>query len=90
MDMLPVGQAVDLGSISLSMSTSFLGELTERITGILTLSIWQGETKIFEERGSISILAFNEWSGLAILPEMTAAFVTPNHPVISEYSSNCS
>lgn len=83
-DVLPAGQSIDLGVIHLQMSASFLGELSERITGTLTLTIWQGETEIFQERGSISVLAFDEWSGLAILPEMTAAFVTPNHPNVSQ------
>ncbi|MGG1555136.1 DUF3320 domain-containing protein [Paenibacillus ferrarius] len=83
-DVLPVGQSVDLGAIHLQMSASFLGALSERINGTLTLSIWQGESEIFQERGSISVLAFDEWSGLAILPEMTAAFVTPNHPEIAQ------
>jgi len=83
-DVLPAGQSIDLGVVHLQMSATFLGELSERIAGTLTLSVWQGETEIFLERGSISILAFDEWGGLAILPEMTAAFVTPNHPNVSQ------
>lgn len=83
-DVLPAGQSIDLGAIHLQMSASFLGELSERITGTLTLSVRQGEAEFLQERATISILAFDEWSGLAILPEMTAAFVTPNHYHISQ------
>ncbi|UQZ85406.1 hypothetical protein SK3146_04695 [Paenibacillus konkukensis] len=83
-DVLPAGQSFDLGAIPLQMSSTFLGQLSERITGTLTLRVMQGETELLQERGSIAVLAFDEWSGLSILPEMTAAFVTPNHPHVSQ------
>ena len=31
----------------------------------------------------MSLLAFDQWGGIAVLPEMLAAFVTPNHPAIA-------
>jgi len=83
-DMLPAGQSLDMGTIDLHMSTSFLGDLSERISGTLTLTVWQNDTELLKQRGSISVLAFDEWSGLAVLPEMTAAFVTPNHHQVAE------
>ncbi|WP_088549167.1 DUF3320 domain-containing protein [Paenibacillus aquistagni] len=83
-DMLPAGQSIDIGTVDLHMSTSFLGELSERITGTLTLMVLQNDTELLVQRGSISVLAFDEWSGLAVLPEMTAAFVTPNHYHVTE------
>ncbi|WP_136608738.1 DUF3320 domain-containing protein [Paenibacillus dokdonensis] len=83
-DILPAGQSMDIGTVDLHMSTSFFGDLSERLTGSLTLTIWQNEAEIYQERGSISVLAFDEWSGLAVLPEMTAAFVTPNHHQVTE------
>lgn len=83
-DMLPAEQSMNMGMVDLHMSTSFLGDLSERIAGTLTLTVWQGDTELFKQRGSISVLAFDEWSGLAVLPEMTAAFVTPNHHQVAE------
>ncbi|MFD0716050.1 DUF3320 domain-containing protein [Paenibacillus sp. GCM10027626] len=81
---LPAGQSVALGAIKLQMSASFLGELSERIAGTLTLAVQHGDSILLEERGSISVLAFDEWSGLAILPEMVAAFVTPNSSHVTQ------
>ncbi|MFC4102214.1 DUF3320 domain-containing protein [Paenibacillus xanthanilyticus] len=78
-DVLPAGQPIDLGIVNLQMSAQFLAELTERVTGTLTLTVRSDNQLIHEERGTITVLAFDEWSGLAVLPEMTAAFVTPNH-----------
>ncbi|XEC96163.1 DUF3320 domain-containing protein [Paenibacillus tarimensis] len=82
-DILPAGRPLDLGTVNLQMSASFLGELSERVSGCLVLTVSQGEELLLEERGEITVLAFDEWSGLAVLPEMTAAFVTPNHPQVS-------
>ncbi|MFB9324397.1 DUF3320 domain-containing protein [Paenibacillus aurantiacus] len=82
-DVLPAGQAIDLGIVNLQMSAQFLAELTERITGTLTITVRSDNQLVHEERGTITILAFDEWSGLAVLPEMTAAFVTPNHQHIA-------
>ena len=31
-------------------------------------------------RTSLELLAYNEWAGVSVLPEMLAAFVQPNHP----------
>jgi hypothetical protein len=30
----------------------------------------------------VDVLAYDEWSGLSVVPEILAAFVTPNHPTI--------
>ncbi|WP_028609850.1 DUF3320 domain-containing protein [Paenibacillus harenae] len=81
-DVLPAGQTVDLGAIPLRLSTDYLGGLTERVSGLLTLTVQHNETVLLEERESVTVLAFDEWSGLAVLPEMAAAFVTPNHPQV--------
>lgn len=32
----------------------------------------------------VEILAYDQWSGLYMMPEMSAAFVTPNHPAIAQ------
>lgn len=82
-DLLPAGQAVDLGVVPLQLSAAYLGERSERIAGTLKLSVLQGQTPIGEKSVPIAVLAFDEWSGLAVLPEMAAAFVTPNHPQVA-------
>lgn len=81
---LPAGQSLNLGTINLQMSASYLANQSERLTGTLTLQVLQGDSEIFRERGTISVLAFDEWSGLAVLPELTAAFVMPNHHHIAQ------
>ena len=81
-DVLPSGQTADAGAVHVQLIPTFLGNQSERLNGTLTLTVTQGETVLVQERVSIGILAFDEWSGLTILPEMAAAFVTPNTPFV--------
>lgn len=36
-----------------------------------------------EEAGEIKLLAYDQWSGIAVMPELIAAFVTPNNIFVS-------
>ncbi|WP_158453649.1 DUF3320 domain-containing protein [Paenibacillus beijingensis] len=83
-DVLPAGHPADLGTIDVHMSASYLGGLSERVSGTMTLTVMQGETPLLQERQPITVLTFDEWSGLAVLPELAAAFVMPNHPQVAQ------
>jgi hypothetical protein len=67
------------------MSWSVLVEQTERVNGMLLLELLDEEGRVLhtQERDLI-ILAFDQWQGLQTMPELLAAFITPNHPKISE------
>ena len=67
------------------MSWSVLVEQTERVNGMLLLELSDEEGRVLhtQERDLI-ILAFDQWQGLQTMPELLAAFITPNHPKISE------
>ncbi|QGQ99582.1 DUF3320 domain-containing protein [Paenibacillus psychroresistens] len=82
LEVIPAGQSVDLGAINVQLLGTYLAGLTERIAGHLQLTVMHNETLIYEESAPINVLAFDEWIGLAVLPEMIAAFVTPNHPEV--------
>ncbi len=74
----------DLGPVDIKFNTAYLVELTERITGNFTLIIKSGEEILFKELYNIGILPYDYWNGTTTLPEMLAAFVTPNHPEIAK------
>ena len=44
----------------------------------------------FEQKYPINLMAFDQWTGSGILPELLAAFVTPNHPILSRIRINAS
>lgn len=77
------GSEERLSAIPIRLSTSFLSQLTERLLGHIHVEITAGGHPLFSESYEMSLLAFDQWSGIAVLPETLAAFVTPNHPVIA-------
>jgi len=83
-DLLPVNELIDAGTIDIKSITKYLAELTERIVGHFTLVIKSDTDILFKEIYNIHILAYEQWNGIAILPEMLSAFVTPNHPDIAK------
>ena len=72
----------ELKSISLVMDAAYLAGLTERIAGTLSVDLVHDGQILCSETVDVSVLAFNEWHGYGIFPELLAAFVTPNHPAI--------
>lgn len=79
---LEPGASYAFGHVPLQLSPKFLAELTERVTGTITISVSAAGQEIKQQSARIDVLAYDEWSGLRSLPEVLAAFVTPNHPVV--------
>lgn len=79
---VPAGGIIELDAIQITLRPQLLAELTERISGSIMLKALMGETILFEKRYPIDILAYDQWNGVSVLPEMLAAFITPNHPEI--------
>jgi len=84
LDLILAGQSVEIGVVDLPLSGKFLAELTERMTGELRLEVRQGKTVLYEQSAPLTVLAYDQWGGLASMPEMIAAFVMPNHPVVAK------
>jgi hypothetical protein len=83
-------QVLDVGLLDLKLSPAFLASVTEKITGAISITVLEKEKILYNETRSIDVLAFDEWSGYTIVPEMISAFVTPNHPNISSLAVNVS
>lgn len=66
----------------LNLSANYFTQLTEHFKGNIIIEILsEGET-LSKEIFPIDILAYDQWAGLNVLPEMLSAFITPNHPAI--------
>lgn len=81
-DRLPAGNSIRMPDIPVRISISYLSNLTERISGLIKLDVRCGDEILLSQSYDISVLAFDQWGGIAVLPAMLAAFVTPNHPDI--------
>ena len=84
-DPLPSGGVWHSGPLPIPLRWEELATLTEGVSGILMaeLSTEDGTILHTSER-DIRVLAFDQWQGLSVMPELTAAFITPNHPRVQE------
>ena len=88
----------DLAITDLSFQLDFdaLSAWSERVRGQITVSVegaWHGgeiPQLLAEQQSPLSIYAWNEWTGLSTLPEILAAFVTPNADAITEMMDEAS
>ncbi|SDA10013.1 Superfamily I DNA and/or RNA helicase [Ruminococcus sp. YE71] len=85
-------QPVELSPVRLLLSTEYLFSLTENMAAIVRVEITAdspegGETTLWCEDKPVDLMPHNHWLGTRILPEMTAAFVTPNHPAVSQITA---
>ena len=86
-DMLPAGRSVTLNGIKVIPDGSYLAGITEKISGVLTVTLLSGGNAVCCEQTEISALAFDQWHGVSIYPELLCAFVTPNHPAIARVTA---
>ena len=76
--------SVEIEPVKILLSTRFLFTLTEKIVGNITIQVLQGEECLYDYHTDIEVLAYDQWSGLRMMPELISAFVTPNHPRVAE------
>ncbi len=81
---IPAGKSVEISPVKIILSTEYLFSLTEKMVGSITVEIICKEESLYRFVSDIELLAYDQWSGLRIMPELIAAFVTPNHPRVSE------
>ena len=84
------GESFVISPVNIIISSEYLFALTEKIVGSVTICAICGEEEIGSETRSIELLAYDQWTGSAYMPEMLAAFITPNHPKVQEVVAKAS
>lgn len=87
---LQAGESYLVNNFDLKISAKFLSELTERISGTIRIIILSSDTIIFQDAYDIDVLAFDQWQGISILPEIISSFITPNNPYVAKIISRAS
>lgn len=82
--------SVDVTPKRVILSTDFLFSVTEAMVGRVNFKVLSGEEIIFSQSDSINILSYDQWLGTSVMPELTASFVTPNYPKISQILASAS
>jgi hypothetical protein len=76
------GSTYNIEHVDLPLSPAMLAAQTERVATELIVEALVHDRVIGHAVRPIEVLAFNEWGGVSMLPELIAAFVMPNHPAI--------
>lgn len=84
------GETVEISPVKIIMSPKYLFGLTEKIVGCVTIEAVCGDEVIESVTDSIELLAYDQWTGSLLMPEMICAFITPNHPKVQEIVSKAS
>ena len=80
---VPARGTFSIPAVDVQLSGSYLESLTEGVRGHLSISASVEEEERFHSVEPVELLARNEWAGQSSLPEILAAFVLPNNPVIA-------
>ncbi len=83
-------ETVEVSPVKIVLSPDFLLSLTEKMTGNIHIVISHGDEVLFRQDDNIELLAYDEWTGLLLMPEIISAFVMPNINQIAEIVSKAS
>ena len=83
-DSLGQGSSVQLRSVHITPDISMLASMTEAVETTFTVTISMGDELLFEQTYPLSLLAYDQWTGTEVMPELLAAFVVPNSPLVPQ------
>lgn len=81
-EVLPPHTEVEVSPVNIVLSTEYLFSLTERMVAQIVTEVFYEDDIVVESTINIDLLAYDQWTGYFLMPELIAAFVTPNHPDI--------
>lgn len=76
-----------INDLDIHIDENYLVNLTERVSGYIKISVYIDDTELCNEIFDITLLAYDQWNGLSLYPEILCAFVTPNHPLVGKITS---
>lgn len=82
-DSIAAHDKIKVESVNFRLNASFFIQLTERILADVTLMIRSKDEELYNEKYNIDILAYDQWGGVNILPELLSSFVLPNNPCLT-------
>jgi len=79
---VPAKRDVKIPLENLKVNREFLNNLSETEKANFTIEVCEKEIVILKETITIDIQSLEHFGGFQVLPELIAAYVTPNHPYI--------
>ena len=87
-DRIEKGKSFRLGTVSILPDTGVLISFTEQVKTHFSLRITQQDELLWEKEYPLTLLAYEEWTGSAVMPELLSAFVVPAAPTLSRVLVN--
>lgn len=81
-------KSFQLQTVKIAPDINSLISLTEAVKTNFFLSIETDGSVLWEKEYPISLLAYDQWMGCSIMPELISAFVIPNNPLLSRVLVN--
>lgn len=82
-DIIKPDEVLHFRNIHLVINADMLASLTEKCICPLHVEVFAEQNMLASQVFNVTILAFDQWPGVQYTPELLAAFVMPNHPVIN-------
>lgn len=79
---------LEVKPVKIAVSPEFLYTMTEKTVANITIEVFSEDGLLAMDTRTVDILAYDQWTGTAFMPEMVSAFVTPNHPLVREVISD--
>lgn len=79
---VPANKEVKLPLENLKVNRDFLNKLSETEKANFTIEVIEKETVIIKDTIAIDVHPLEHFGGFQILPELIAAYITPNHPYV--------
>ncbi len=81
-DRLRPGTQTEITDRDTKLNGALLLDVRESLTGTIRIVVEQAGRLLAEHVAPVEVLARNEWGGAGSMPELLAAFVTPNDPAV--------
>lgn len=89
-DRLDAGAKLRIADRRLPLAGGMLDKLTDRLRADVRVALCQGDEVLVEVIDTVEALARNEWGGSRYMPELLAAFVTPNDGFVQKILKDAS
>lgn len=80
--LVPANKEVKIPLENLKVNRDFLNKLSETEKANITIEVIEKEVVLISETISINVHPLEHFGGFQMLPELIAAYITPNHPYI--------
>lgn len=87
-DIMQPDGITDITDVDIAPHVSRMMELTEAQESSLLMEISDEEHVLFSQNYPIRILPYDYWTGSSILPEILAAYVVPNSPLMAKVTQS--